>query len=115
MLFEPMLIRASRPTVVSVTPQLDSTSVVDPKLKRITLTFSEPMNTETRGFDYGPLGEENVLSVQKVVGFSADGLQFTFEAALKPGRTYQSLVNNRFMSATGIPLKPHLLHFSTRK
>jgi hypothetical protein len=106
---------ASRPTVVSVSPQLDSSSVVDPKMKRITLTFSQPMDRETRGFDFGPLGEENVLHVQNVLGFSEDGLQFTFEVALTPGRTYQSLVNDRFMSATGIPLKPYLLHFSTRK
>jgi hypothetical protein len=37
------------------------------------------MNKERRGFDFGPLGEENALFVQQIIGFSEDGLQFTFE------------------------------------
>jgi hypothetical protein len=104
---------ASRPTVVSISPQVDSTSLVDSKLKRLTLTFSEPMNKERRGFDFGPLGEENALFVQQIIGFSEDGLQFTFEVDLKPGRTYQSLASNRFEAATGIPMKPYLIYFTT--
>ncbi|MBN8642030.1 MAG: Ig-like domain-containing protein [Flavobacteriales bacterium] len=103
----------SRPTIVSITPLNNDTKKVNSEIKQITLHFSDPMNTETRGFDYGPLGEEYVVRVEKVIGFSEDKKSFTFEVKLQPNRKYQSLVTSNFTSEKGIPLKPFLIEFET--
>ena len=96
-------------------PAIINNNKVDYQLKKITLNFSTAMNKETRGFDFGPLGENNVLKVQNVIGFSEDGKSFTFEVELEPNKQYQSLVTNRFVSLSGIPLKPFLIDFKTAK
>lgn len=103
----------NRPTVVSIEPAIVNSNNVSPNLKRITVNFSTAMNKETRGFDYGPLGEDNVLSVQKIIGFSEDGKSFTFEVALAPNKRYQSVITGRFRSKSGIPLIPFLIDFKT--
>lgn len=103
----------TRPTIVSITPISSSKQKVNSNLKQITLHFSEPMNTETRGFDYGPLGEEYVLRVEKVIGFSEDKKSFTFEVALQPNRKYQTVITSNFTNAKGIPLKSFLIEFET--
>lgn len=104
---------SSRPQVLDITPLTKMTEKVDPGITRLTLIFSEPMNTESRGFDLGPLGVENVLRAQQVIGWSEDRKSFTFEVSLKPDKRYQSLATNRFLSETGIPLKPFLIDFTT--
>ena len=103
----------SRPTIVSVTPLSSANQKVNSNLKQITLHFSEPMNTETRGFDYGPLGEEYVLRVEKVIGFSEDAKSFTFEVALQPNRKYQTVITSNFTNAKGIALRSFLIEFET--
>ncbi|TXD66561.1 hypothetical protein [Polaribacter glomeratus] len=105
----------SRPTILSIEPVIVDSTTVNPNLKRITLNFSMPMNVESRGFDYGPLGENHVLSVQNIIGFTEDAKSFTFEIALEPDKHYQSLITNRFLSKDGIPLKPFLINFKTSK
>lgn len=103
-----------RPTVQKIEPVFNNKEVlVNPATEIITLYFSEPMNINLRGFDYGPLGEKNVLSVQEVIGFSEDKKCFSFKVKLEPGKEYQSLITNRFMSERGFPLKPFLVHFVT--
>lgn len=104
---------ARKPTVLNIEPAIINKQNVDSKLKKITLNFSTAMDKESRGFDFGPLGEENVLRVQKVIGFSEDGRSFTFEVDLEPNKQYQSLVTNRFISTNGLPLKPFLIDFRT--
>lgn len=103
----------TRPIILNIEPAIIDSRNVSSKLKRITINFSTAMDEENRGFDFGPLGEENVLRVQKIIGFSEDGRSFTFEVELEPNKYYQSLVTNRFISKDGIPLKPFLIDFST--
>ncbi len=103
----------SRPTVVSITQFANGDKNVDPTLTRITLNFSAPMDKEQRGFDYGPLGENNVLRAKSVIGFSEDGKSFTYEVELTPGHRYQSLVTNNFRTTSGVPLKPFLIDIQT--
>ncbi len=103
-----------RPKIVGIDGFSNHSENVNPELKKLTLHFSEPMNKETRGFDFGPLGEENVLRLQKVIGFSQDGKSFSFEIKLDKNRQYQSMVTNRFLSESGIPLKPYLIDFKTK-
>jgi hypothetical protein len=104
---------SKRPKVVSITEFKTGSESVDPNLKVITLNFSMPMDTETRGFEFGPLGEENVLMVKNVIGFSEDKKSFSFEVELKENRRYQSYASRRFQSESGYPLKPFLIDFTT--
>ncbi len=105
----------SIPTVLFVEPAINGSLNVSTTISTITIHFSEPMDKESRGFDYGPLGEDNVLRIEKVIGFSADGLAFTFQVKMDSNRHYQSMVTNRFVSEKGIPLKPFLFDFETRE
>jgi len=102
-----------RPTVISIQQFANGSQTVPASLTQITLNFSEAMDKNWRGFDYGPLGESNVLRVKNVIGFSEDGKSFTFEVELKPGQRYQSMATNRFRNIAGIPLKPYLIDITT--
>lgn len=103
----------SRPFVTGISQFENNSHDVSPKLTTITLNFSEPMSKENRGFDYGPLGEENVLRATKVIGFSEDGKSFTYEVQLEANKHYQSLVSNRFCNVNGIALRPYLIDIRT--
>lgn len=103
----------SRPTVLSIDQFTTGDKQVNPSLTKITLNFSRPMNKNQRGFDYGPLGESNVLRVKNVIGFSEDGKSFTFEVELKPQQRYQTLVTNNFLAEDGTPLKAFLIDIET--
>jgi hypothetical protein len=105
----------SRPKITNIEQFKNGSTHINPNLKLITLHFSTEMNKNRRGFDYGPLGEKNVLLVKKAMGFSEDGKSFTFEVELKPNTRYQSLVTNNFVSINGIPLKPFLIDITTTK
>lgn len=102
-----------RPTIVSIDELKNGTKNVDPNIKELTLRFSVPMDKDFRGFDYGPLGENNVLSVRSFKGFSEDGLTAKIEIELHPGKQYQVLVTNRFCDINGYPLKPFLIDIQT--
>ena len=104
-----------RPTVISVEPFTYKTTEIDPKTNLITIHFSQPMNKEFRGFDYGPLGENNVLSVRRFAGFSEDGMSVTIETELSPDKQFQVLITNNFQSEDGYPLKAHLIDIRTAK
>ena len=104
-----------RPVVKSINEFNNGSQNVNPNITTISITFSEKMNINTRGFDFGPLGEKNVLSVKEVIGFSDDRKTFKFKVALKPDTRYQSIVTNRFKMTNGIPLKSYLIDFKTKK
>ncbi len=103
----------NRPKLVGIKQFNNGNQLVNPTTKIITLYFSQPMNTNTRGFDYGPLGAENILLVKKVLGFSEDKKSFSFEVELKNNKRYQSLVSERFRDINGLPLKAFLIDFKT--
>lgn len=102
-----------RPNVVAIKPFKNNSEKVSSKITTITIQFSEPMDKNSRGFDYGPLGEGNVLRVQKIIGYSDDAMQFTFEVELEPNKQYQSYVSGGFRNQKGIPLQPFLIDFKT--
>jgi len=101
-----------RPKVIGIKEFKNGAQDVNAENKIITLSFSQPMNVNTRGFEYGPLGEGNVLSVKKVIGFSSDKTSFSFEVSLLPNRQYQSIVVN-FRDANNLPIEPFLIDFKT--
>ena len=103
----------SRPTVTRISQFENNSQTVNPNLTKITIHFSTKMDIKRRGFDFGPLGESNVLRVKNVIGFSEDGQSFSFEVELKPNQRYQSLVTNSFRAANGTLLKPYLIDIKT--
>lgn len=103
----------SRPQVIGIKEFENNSQNVSVNTKTVTLYFSQPMNVNFRGFDYGPTGEKNVLMVQKVLGFSEDKKSFSYEVKLEPNRHYQSVATERFRNEAGIPLKAYLINFKT--
>lgn len=106
---------ASRPTVTSIAPLETGNQGVDPSIQEFTITFSEPMDTRYRNFQYGPLGEKAVLGVQGVIGFSEDERTISLSVAMEAGQRYQLIVGEGFRTKAGIPLQPYLIDFRTAK
>lgn len=105
----------SRPVVVRIEPFENGNQNVNPDIKKVTLFFSQPMSTNA-DFDIGPLGDKNVMWIEKRIGFSDDGLSYSFEIApLEHGKQYQLVATGTFVNASGIPLKPFLIDFKTSK
>lgn len=103
----------SRPQIIGIKEFNNNSQKVDPNTKVVTLYFSQPMNVNYRGFDFGPAGEKNVLMVQRVIGFSDDKKSFSFEVKLEPNNIYQSVATERFRNENGVPLKAYLINFKT--
>lgn len=104
-----------RPAVTGIQQLKNGSKEVAAGTNTFTVLFSEEMNTHFRNFELGPLGENNLLRIKKVIGFSEDKKAFTFEAELEPGKQYQLLINYGFRSKDGYPLVPYLIDFTTSK
>lgn len=104
-----------RPEIIRIEPITNGSQKVSPNTKTITLFFSEEMNPNFRNFEYGPLGENNLLRITKIIGFSEDRKSFTFETELKSEKQYQILINFGFRSLNGYHLIPYLIDFKTSK
>lgn len=103
----------SRPEVVRISGFASGDRQVDPAIKRMSITFSQPMSKDHRGFDFGPLGESHVLRIERVVGFSEDGRTLEVDIALEPGKQLQVLLTENFRTAEGVPLRPYLVDITT--
>ena len=73
------------------------------------ITFSKPMSDRFRGFDFGPLGESQVIRVTEIVGWSEDGRTLTVKVDLPARRPAQVLLTSQFRSVGGAALVPFLL------
>ncbi len=106
-----------RPTVIGMKPSVvaGDDGLLPAGPLTITLMFSEEMDKNFRGFDFGPLGENHVLRISKVIGFSDDGRSFRFETELKPGYHHQSTATVNFRNKAGIRLKPFLIDLTAAK
>jgi len=106
-----------RPTVIDMKPSVavGKNGLLPSGPLTITLTFSEEMDKNFRGFDFGPLGENHVLRISKVIGFSDDGRSFRFETELKPGYHHQSTATVNFRNKAGIRLQPFLIDLTAAK
>jgi len=105
---------AQRPTVTNISPFKNGSRNVSPATDTLSLTFSEPMNTYFRNFDFGPLGENASVRIQEVLGWSDDRRTLTFTIQpLQPGRHYQLMVESGFCSEVGRALRPFLVEFWT--
>jgi|GEM_PF-2398991 hypothetical protein len=69
------------------------------------------MDTRFRGFELGDLGEQNVMRVDNVIGWSNEDKAFTFEVNLKPNKYHQLVLFTGFSSVQGVELEDHLIGF----
>ena len=104
-----------RPKVVSILPFENGDQKVKAGIIQISINFSEEMDPNHRGFDYGPLGESNIYTFKQLVGWSNNNKTITIEVEVEPNKQYQALITNRFRSKKGIALKPYLIDFKTDK
>jgi len=103
-----------RPFVTGIQPFENNSKLVEPGVLQMTVTFSEAMNQESRSFDFGPLGEEAVVRIKNIVGYSADGRSLTFEIEpLEPNKQYQLTIGWGFINLDNVPLKQYLIDFKT--
>jgi hypothetical protein len=101
------------PKVIAIQPFKNGDRNVNPNIKQLKIDFSSKMFKDFRGFDFGPLGEKNVLHVKNVFGFSDDGKSIIIDVEMKPNFHYQLLVSQGFMSTNGKRLEPYLIDFTT--
>ncbi len=102
-----------RPTVISLMPFKNGDQKVKSGITKFTVTFSEQLNRQNDGIDFGPLGQDNCPKIKAEKTWSADGKSWTFEADLKPNQHYQILISNNFRKKDGVRLKPYLIDFKT--
>lgn len=103
----------NRPTVLNVKP-LENNKKINPGIVQLTITFSEPMNTNLRGFDYGPLGENHTYKFKKIIGWTNDDRTFTIEVEVEKNRKYQTYITSNFRNKKGVQLRPYLIEFETK-
>lgn len=104
----------ARPHVVKVVEFANGAMDVDPTITHMTIEFSEAMDPKFRSFDYGPLGEENVLRVTEFIGLSEDGRTVDLAIELHPEKELQLLVAPGFRNLNGQHLVPYLIDIRTR-
>lgn len=102
-----------RPTVVSIIPFEGESQKVKLGIIQISINFSEEMDINFRGFDYGPLGENHIYKFKQLIGWSNNNKTFTIEVEIEPHKKYQALITHTFRSKNGIALKPYLIEFKT--
>jgi len=105
---------ASKPRVVSVSPFDKDSTQLAPGPTRVTIQFSRPMSPRFRGFDYGPLGESNVMRIQNVFGWSEDGTALDVEVLLQPDQRHQMTLTSQFRAPDGAAIEPYLIDVTTR-
>ncbi|MDI1316122.1 DUF2268 domain-containing putative Zn-dependent protease [Flavobacterium sp.] len=104
-----------RPKVISIVPFENGDQKVKAGIIQISINFSEEMDTNYRGFDYGPLGESYIYNFKHLIGWSNNNKTITIEVEIEPNKHYQSLITNRFISKKGFALTPYIIDFKTDK
>lgn len=104
---------AQRPTVIGIKP-FNKNQKVKPGLVQISIYFSEEMDTNFRGFDYGPLGENHLYRFNHIIGWSNNNQTFAIEVEVDADKKYQALITSNFRNKKGARLQPYLLEFETK-
>ena len=105
-----------RPNVVGIKQFKNKSEKVNPKIKEITIEFSEPLNGYNTGVDFGELGQSAFPKNDVTKRFwSSDNKTWTITVNLESNKKYQILITNNFRTQNGMPLKPYLIEFQTRK
>lgn len=110
------VIDAGKPHVVAMVPA-NGAQEVDPELKELRVTFSIPME---EGFSWCGGGDNYPDTPEKSHPFWLDDHKTcVLPVKLKPGIAYHLFLNTEkfqsFRSQDGVPLKPVIYRFSTKK
>lgn len=103
-----------RPTVIDIAPFDNGNQHVKSGTVQISINFSEEMDINFRGFDYGPMGENHIYQFKKMIGWSNNDKTITIEVELEENKHYQVLLTNNFRNKKGFALKPYLIEFQTK-
>ncbi|WP_138434606.1 gliding motility protein GldB-related protein [Winogradskyella algicola] len=105
---------SKRPTVVGIEQFENKSQNVNPKLKTVTIKFSEALDGYRTSVDLGPLGRDafpnGTLNGRK---WTKDNKSWTIPVDLEPNKTYQIYITNNFRTSDNRPLKPYLIEFKT--
>lgn len=104
----------NRPKVTGIEEFDNLSTNVDHSITTMTIRFSERMNPNIRNFRLGPLGEDHLIRITDVVGWSDDGKNLTVRIELQSGLRQQLRVTDVFQSAAGYCLEPYLIDITTR-
>ena len=102
------------PKIVAIKPFKNGSKKVAAGVLHLSITFSQEMDTNSRSFDYGPLGEESLYTFRKIIGWSNNNKTFIYEVGVEPKRHYQFVIGSGFRDTKGISLKPYLVEFKTK-
>ncbi|MBX2939528.1 MAG: hypothetical protein KF880_05580 [Ferruginibacter sp.] len=104
-----------RPTVNKIVEFKNGSNRVSPKLKLITVEFSNPMSDCCRSIDLDQANEVEPLVVKKYIGWSDDKKRYTIEVEdLKPNTTYGLVISNFSKEDGGNRLAPYTIRFKTK-
>ncbi len=102
------------PTVKRIGEFENGSDEVSPQLNVITLEFSEPMSNRWRNFSHNEAIQGEKLKIKKVIGWSADKKQLSFEVeALKPNTHYHLVISQITKEDGGNGMVPYTIEFGT--
>jgi len=105
---------SKRPTVIGIKQFANNSQNVSSKINEITIEFSEPLNGQNTGVDFGNLGQDAFPKGTLTGRFWVeDRKSWTIPVDLEMNKKYQILISNNFRTEDDIPLKPYLIEFKT--
>jgi hypothetical protein len=107
-------IEQNRPKVIQIENFKNNSKDLNSSISKMTIEFSKSMNTKLMNLRLGPLGENNLLEVTNVIGWSKDHKKLTYEIALKSNLRQQLLITDIFRSKDGYLLAPYLIDITTK-
>lgn len=105
---------AKRPSIARITGITNKATDVPPGRTKVTLHFSEPLNGQTTGVDFGPRGRSAFPKMSRERTWDDKGLSWSFTLDLKPKKQYQILISENFRTTDERPLQPLLIEFTTK-
>lgn len=103
-----------RPTLNRVLEFENGSNKVSPKLKVITIEFSEPMSNRWRNFSHNDHMEGSRLKIKRIIGWSPDKKQLSFEVEeLMPNTSYHLVVSQITKEDGGNRMQPYTIRFAT--
>jgi hypothetical protein len=104
-----------RPTIKRIKEFKNGSPKVSPKLKSLTIEFSEPMSQCCRNLDTDTTAGVQQLPIKSFKGWSKNNTLFTIELQdLKPNTTYGLTLLNFVKEDGGNPLAPYTIRFKTK-
>lgn len=105
-----------RPTVIRISEFKNGSKKISPKLKTITIEFSESMSSCCRSIDFDEAKVGEFLKIKTIIGWSEDKRKFSFEVdKLKPNTNYHLIISNFAKEDGGNRLAPYTIEFGTKR